>query len=153
GALLVARACEAAAAARPAFDAWAAERTPIVAMAGTIIENLEQYRGKWIEGRCSCLNRTLGEETDELNGDGYRFDYDPALRDQLLGALERLDGVYHEMAVGVEARHGVGSGLSTTKRYIPADVRYLCEIVGTAQHTPRREVRDQAGRLVGTVEG
>ncbi|MFV8754539.1 hypothetical protein ACNOYE_28655 [Nannocystaceae bacterium ST9] len=150
--LITRRAEEAAQSLRPTFDEWAAERKPLVALAGTIVQNIEQYVGKWIRGHASHLGRTLGDEPDELGGDMYQFDYDPAVREQLFAGMKRLDDLYEQMAEQVVASHEV-AGVSTTTQHYPRDAHYLCEIVGVASYTPRREIRDNYGRVLGTIDG
>lgn len=152
GELIRRRAEEAAQTLRPTFDEWAEHCNPLVALAGTIVQNIEQYAGKWIAGRASHLGRLLYDHHDELNGDIYQFDYDPQVRDALLAGMKRLDDLYTAMAENVVARREV-SGVSTTTQHYPRDAHYLCEIVGLASYTPRREIHDNYGRLLGTVEG
>ncbi len=152
GALIEKRAEDAAQAARPAFDAWAEGKHPITALGGTIVQNLEQYTGKWVRCHARHLGRFLYDQPDELNGDIYQFDYDPDVRDHLLAGMKRLDDLYAEMATKVAASHGV-SGIATATQHYPSDAHYLCEIVGVASYTPKREVRDGSGRLLGSIEG
>lgn len=152
GQLIRQRATEAADTLRSSYEEWAQSKSPIVALAGTIVANIEQYTGKWIAGHASHLGRLLYDHTDELNGDIYQFDYDPRVRELLLLGMKRLDDLYQEMAEKVVAKHGI-SGVNTTTQHYPRDAHYLCEIVGTALYTPLREVRDNYGRVLGTVQG
>lgn len=152
GALIRQRATEAADTLRSAYDEWAEANKPIVALAGTIVANIEQYQGKWIAGHASHLGRLLYDHADELNGDMYQFDYDPRVRELLLVGMKRLDDLYQAMAEQVVAKHGI-SGVATTTQHYPRDAHYLCEIVGTASYTPLREVRNNYGQLLGTVQG
>jgi hypothetical protein len=152
GQLIRQRATEAADTQRSTYDEWAESQKPIVALAGSIVANIEQYQGKWIAGHASHLGRLLYDHTDELNGDIYQFDYDPRVRELLLLGMKRLDDLYQQMAEKVVAKHGI-SGVSTTTQHYPRDAHYLCEIVGTAMYTPLREIRDNYGRVLGTVQG
>jgi hypothetical protein len=116
------------------------------------VQNLAQYTGKWIEGHARHLGLFLADEPTELNGDIYQVDYDPLVRDQLFAGMTRLDDLYHQMAERVAAKHGLG-GVNTSTKHYPRNAHYLCEIVGIASYTPRREVRDSYGRVIGTVDG
>src|SRR5690606_31552878 len=110
------------------------------------------YQGKWIAGYARHLGRTLYDEPDEFNGDIYQVDYDPRVRECLHGGMKRLDDLYAGMAEKVAERHGV-AGVGTYTQPYPRDAHYLCEIVGIASYTPRREIRDNYGRPIATIEG
>jgi len=152
GAKLEKRAEASAADVRATYDEWAAARQPITALAGSIVANPDAYRGKWIAGHARHLGRTLGDHFDELNGDTYYFEYEPAVRDGLFAGMKRLDDLYEQMANKVVAAADV-AGVNTGTQHYPRDAHYLCEIVGTTSYTPQREVRDNYGRLLGTVDG
>lgn len=137
---------------RPAYDAWVEERAPIVALAGSIVADVAAYRGKWIAGHARHLGLALADEPEELHGDIYQLDYDPAVRAQLRAGMARLDERHAAMAEAVVARHGV-HGVCTTTQHYPRDAHYVCEIVGVTQYTPRREIRDGYGHVLGTVDG
>lgn len=150
GAKLEKRAEASASAARSTYDDWAAARAPITALAGSIVANPDAYRGKWIAGHARHLGRTLGDHFDELDGDTYYFEYDPAVRDALFAGMKRLDDLYEELARKIA---GDLTGVNTGTQHYPRDAHYLCEIVGTTSYTPQREVRDNYGRLLGTIDG
>jgi hypothetical protein len=152
GELIRRRAEVAAQALRPAFDAWAAARSPITVLGGSIVADLERYRGQWVRGHARHLGRTLYDHHDELNGDTFLFEYEPGVREALLAGMKRLDDLYERMAKQAGERHGVENVPSSTQHY-PRDAHYLAEIVGLAQYTPQREVRDNYGRVLGTVDG
>ena len=153
GGELIRRRAEAAAAPlRPVFDDWAAARAPITVLGGSVVADLERYRGKWVRGHAAHLGRLLYDHHDELNGDMFLFEYEPAVREALLAGMKRLDELYARMAARCGERHGVENVSSYTQHY-PRDAHYLAEIVGLAQYTPRREVRDNYGRVLGTIDG
>lgn len=152
GELIRQRAEEAAQAARPAFDAWAAAKNPLVALAGTIVQNIGQYKGKWVAGYARSLGIICYDEPGELNGDIYQFDYDPEVSKHLAAGMKRLDELYATMATQAAARQGV-SGVGTSTQHYMREAHYLCEIVGVTMYTPRREVRDSSGRVIGSIEG
>jgi hypothetical protein len=151
-ALICQRAEQAARDARGAYDSWVEEMKPIVVLGGTIVNDLERYKGKYVAGHCSHLGIVLPDEPDTLNGDIYQIDYDPAVREKLFAGMKTMNDLYNQMAEKIVAAHGV-SGVGTTNQHYPRDAHYLCEIVGTAMYTPIREMRDNYGRLLGTVEG
>ncbi len=151
--VLVRRCAERSArAARPAFDAWVAEHPPLVALAGMIVANIDQYRGKYIAGRCSHLGLSLADEPDTIRGDVYQIDYDENVRAQLRAGMDFLDGQFETRAKQTAAAAGV-EGLCTTTQHYPRDARYHAEIVGIATYTPKLEIRDAHGRTVGTYDG
>src|SRR5262249_47205883 len=152
GEVITRRAEEAAKALRPVFEEWAAAKKPLVALAGTIVKNIDDYTGKWIAGSAGHLGRLLYDHADELNGDMYQFDYDPQVREHLLVGMKRLDDLYAQMAEKVVASRGV-AGINTTTQHYPSNAQYLCEIVGITTYTPKREVRDNYGRVLGTIDG
>jgi hypothetical protein len=153
GGELIRRRAEAAAhTLRPAFDAWAESRGAITVLGGSVVADLERYRGQWVRGHARHLGRLLYDHHDELNGDTFLFEYEPGVRDALLAGMKRLDELYERMAVRAGERHGVDNVPSSTQHY-PRDAHYLAEIVGLAQYTPQREVRDAYGRVLGTVDG
>jgi hypothetical protein len=152
GELICRRAEAAAALLRPEFDAWAAARAPITALAGSVVAELDRYRGQWVRGHAGHLGRLLYDHHDELNGDTFRFEYEPGLREALRAGMARLDELYAGMARRAGERHGVENVPTSTQHY-PRDAHYLAEIVGLAQYTPQREVRDQYGRVLGTIDG
>jgi len=151
-ALIRQRAVEAAKAGRPAYDAWAAERKPITALAGTIVQNIGQYEGKWVAGSWSELYNSFGDDAIELQGEWYQLDWDPALRDQLEAGMKRLDELHAAMVEDVTKRYEIGGFRSSTAHY-PGPTQFLCEIVGTSSYTPAHEVRDNDGRVIGSVTG
>jgi hypothetical protein len=153
GGELIRRRAEAAAAAlRPVFDEWAAARAPITVLGGSVVADLERYRGKWVRGHAAHLGRMIYDHHDELHGDVFLFEYEQGVREALLAGMKRLDELYARMAVRAGERHGVENVASYTQHY-PRDAHYLAEIVGLAQYTPRREVRDPYGRVLGTIDG
>jgi hypothetical protein len=153
GGELIRRRAEAAAATlRPAFDEWATARAPITVLGGSIVADLERFRGQWVRGHAGHLGRLLYDHHDELNGDMFLFEYEPGVREALLAGMKRLDDLYERMAKRAGERNGVENVPSSTQHY-PRDAHYLAEIVGLSQYTPQREVRDFAGRLLGTIEG
>jgi hypothetical protein len=139
-------------AAREAYDAWVAEHPPLVALAGAIVANIDQYRGKYIAGRCSHLGLSLADEPDTIRGDVYQIDYDADVRAQLRAGMDFLDGQFETRALQTAAAAGV-EGLCTTTQHYPRDARYHAEIVGIASHTPKLEMRDAHGRVIGTIDG
>ena len=152
GALIRRAADEAARAARPAYDAWVADRPAIQTLAGTIVQNLDQFRGKWIAGRCSHLGLSLADEPGAIRGDMYQIDYDPEVRRHLARGMARLDGMFESRAKQTAAAAGV-EGLRTTTQHYPSDAHYHAEIVGLATYTPVHEVRDVHGSLLAAYTG
>jgi hypothetical protein len=146
------RAEAAAQAARPAYDAWVAERKPIVTLAGTIVANLGEHTGKWVVGACSSLGEALADEPFPIHGDIYQIDYDPEVRAQLEAGMNRLRGLHKEMCEAVMRKFDA-TAIDTSSGYYPVDAHYACEIVGTASYTPQREMRDASGRVIGTIAG
>lgn len=150
---LIRRAAETAArAARSAYDAWVAERPPVVTLACSIVGDVGSFRGKFVSGRCSHLGLSLAEEAGTIRGDIYMVDYDPEVRRQLAEGMALLDGMFASRAEQTVAAAAVG-GLCTTTQHYPRDAYYHAEIVGTAMHTPMHEVRDQHANLLGTISG
>ncbi|HUQ06052.1 MAG TPA: hypothetical protein VM261_26295 [Kofleriaceae bacterium] len=152
GELIRARAETAAQTLRPAFDAWAEARAPITVLGGSIVADLDKYRGQWIRCHARHLGRLLYDHHDEVNGDMFLFEYEEGVREALLAGMKRLDDLYERMAKRAGERHGVDNVPTSTQHY-PRDAHYLAEIVGLGQYTPQREVRDNYGRLLGTVDG
>jgi hypothetical protein len=139
-------------AAREAFEAWVAEHPPLVGLAGAIVANIDQYRGRYIAGRCSHLGLSLANEPDTIRGDVYQIDYDEDVRAQLRAGMDFLDGQFETRALQTAAAAGV-EGLCTTTQHYPRDARYHAEIVGIATYTPKLELRDAHGRVIGTMDG
>lgn len=156
GALIRRCAERSARAARAAYDAWVEQNPPIVGLAGHIVANIDQFRGKFIAGRCSHLGLTLADEPDTIRGDVYQIDYDPDVRAQLRAGMDFLDGQFATRAAQTAVAAGFdaeNSGLRTTTQHYPRDAHYHAEIVGTAVYTPKLEVRDHNSTLIGTVDG
>ncbi len=139
-------------AAREAYAAWVAEHPPLVALAGAIVANIDQYRGKYIAGRCSHLGLSLADEPDTIRGDVYQIDYDEDVRAQLRAGMDFLDAQFETRAKQTAAAAGV-DGLCTTTQHYPRDARYHAEIVGIATYVPQHEIRDARGVVIGTIAG
>ena len=152
GALIRRCAEDAARAARPAFDAWVAERPPVAALAGTIVANIDWYRGRFVADRCSHLGLALADEPWTIRGDVYQVDYDPDVRRQLADGIAKLDGMFASGAEQTAAAAGV-TGLRTTTQHYPSGVQYLAEIVGVATYSPVHEVRDEYGKVLYAYPG
>jgi len=152
GALIRRAAEDAARAARPAYDAWVSERPAVTTLAGTIVQNLDAFRGRWIAGRCSHLGLSLADEPGPIRGDMYQIDYDPEVRRHLAEGMARLDAMFESRAKQTAAAAGV-DGLCTTTQHYPSDAHYHAEIVGLATYTPVHEVRDVHGSLLATYTG
>lgn len=152
GAMLRRCAEDTARSARSAYDSWVGEREPVHVLAQSIVRDPDKFRGKFVAGRCSHLGLSLADEPWPLEGEIYQVDYDPAVRDELRAAMDKLDGLYQAHAERVIAEAGLENVPSTTQHY-PRDAHYHAEIVGLAQYTPTIEVRDATGLLLGTIAG
>jgi len=149
--LLNQRALDTATAARPAYEAWAAEKKPIVVLGTTIVNNIDEYKGKWVAGTAH-INLFIVDGSFEINGEMYEVAYDPAVKEQLEGGIQRLIDIDASMQNAVMKKHDI-AGVHTSTAHYPGDSSFVCEIVGTTMYTPKHDVRDASGRLLGTVTG
>lgn len=136
---------------RSTYDSWASEKEPITALAGTIVRDIEELRGKWVRHTYDLLDLWLADREYKLDGDIYFLAFDADLKAQLRGGLEKLDGWYTQLATKAASTHD--APIPTTTQHYPKDADFVAEISGTAMYTPKHEVRDATGNLLAVIDG
>jgi len=152
GDLLQTRAAASSQVMREKFDAWRAEKAPQVLLAGTILANLDKWKGKHVEGKYRWFGETFGEDTIELNGEIYSVSYAPEVSAGCEAAMKRLSGLQDRMVAAVQKKSGVPP-FPSTRGFGLQDAEFVCEIVGATSYTPVHQVKDQDGRIIGSISG
>lgn len=153
--LLDGRAKEAAKAARAKYDAFKAEKKPVEASADQVVENVDQWKGKHVTFKHRWLGSGAYAWDDETKGEVWSIDFAEDVRAPYLGNVKKMEEWMKGMAEAVlkgkdlpteySQRYVSGSGFENTE--------IVCEIVGKVQYTPKREVRNEQGKVIGTIDG
>jgi hypothetical protein len=133
------------------YDQWAEDKSPIQALAGTIVADIERYRGKWVAASYDLLGLYLTNEPYRIDGDFVQLEFHPDFKAAMRGGLEKLDGIYEQMAKAVAKKHD--ADIPTTTQHYPRDATFVGEITGITMYTPRIDVKDGSGRVLGTIDG
>ncbi len=153
--ILETRAREAAKAQRPKYDAWKGERKPESPGADQVLSALDSWKGKWVTFRHGRLGSGCYDWFDDSKGEVWHITYPQDMRDAMLGHMKKMDGWVKGMAEQVLTKQGLPAEGAT--QYVGAhhftETEIVCEVVGQSMYTPKREVRDQTGNVIGTVEG
>ncbi len=153
--LLDGRAREAAKAARAKFDAFKAEKKPVEASADQVVESLDQWKGKYVTFKHRWLSSGAYAWDDDSRGEIWSIDFAEEVRAPYLADIKKMEDWVKGMAEAVLK----GKELPTeySQRYVGSsgfeNTEIVCEIVGKVQYTPKREVRDEKGRVVGSIDG
>lgn len=151
-ALIDERAIAAADARRGAYESWKAAQQIVTPTAQEVLADAAAFKGKMVTVTYSRLGSGYYDDELEINGELWSVAYDETVREALRANMKRLDDLHQQLVAAVSANHGVPP-VWVAKAHYATEAELVVEIAGRRMHTPKQEVRDNQGRLVGTVDG
>jgi hypothetical protein len=153
--LLEQRAVESTATLKGKYEAYRTERKPESPGADTVLESIDQWKGKYISFTHEMLGSGAYDWFDDSKGEVWSIKIPPDLQKTMLANMKKMDDLVRQIAEKILT--GAGFPASQADRYIWghyfADTEILCEVTGKAIYTPTHVVRDSGGNIVGTISG
>lgn len=150
--LLKTRAAEAATAFAQKYGDWKSAQKPQSLAAHKILQDLGAAKGKKVAGHYSLIDGIYDFDNYEIDGEIWHIVYDPDVRAKLVAQRKKLDDMSQAIAAGCAKKYGISeAGIGFSHMFLDCD--FVVEITGSHSYTPKHEVRDNGGGLIGSVEG
>lgn len=117
-----------------------------------MLGDLGAAKGKFVAERYDRLGSGVYDDFHKIHGSTWYVEYPPELRKQIKDQMKRLDDLHEQMLAAVAKKHGVPQVLVGRAHYA-TEVDFVCEIVGRTMYTPKVELRDAGGKVIGTTDG